>query len=214
MISYDGRDFPTDIEKLRMITSLLEGKKAYRAVYIKREAAEYLSVIDDGGEDIFSGKLCVLDPGEKLPKHFRVGQDAFLAKNLLLRTGAIYLIKTRHLNEAAMVITATAASKLAADTVRASLRDENLDEPDDLFVMSPRERSQVMRECFGIDKIGASVVNAALTCERTEEFLLICAAAELDLNSPGVKSIFKFDFDWELISKLAKAELERIKSIN
>ena len=79
--------------------------------------------------------------------------------------------------------------------------------------MSPGHRSQVMRNCYGIEEVMPSVINFALTCPRTEEFMLTCAAAGLDLTAPGIRKIFKFKFNWERISSIAKAELDRLKSM-
>ena len=111
MISYDGFNAPEDVEKIRLLKTLPENQECYRAVYIKQEAMEYLDRVAQDEKDIYSGKLCVLQDNEKLPKHFRMGEDLFIAKGLLFRTGRIYLVRTKATTDPdiAMIITSVSS---------------------------------------------------------------------------------------------------------
>lgn len=182
----------------------------YSYVYIKLESADYLDDNIEEGEIIFTENFCVLQKDEKLPKTFKVSRDLFISSEKLRGVKSITLI--RHA------------------TVKVDLQDYA--EPNllrfienHLISYNPEmnsyersipavTRSLVLRKLPGIERISGSTVNDALTADSTAEFLLICAAAGLDLGRGDVKSTLNMDFNWPEIVQATMDAKEKLQAIN
>lgn len=213
MISYDGFNIDGDLYRVEVIRIAPKGENVYRCIYMKFEDTSPLTLAPDEGEEIYAGKLCVLENGEKIPKHFQIGQDLFISRNKLHNVRRIFLARNKTMDAKAANITTAANKESLHHAVEANLLEWNRGAGEDVFKMTSQERSQVLRNCFGINEVAPSLVNRMLTCEKVEEFLLLCAGAGLDIGAPAIKNMFMFKFDWESIVKISQIEIQRLDSV-